>query len=199
MNILALSPHTDDVELGAGGALARYVEEGHTVTVVAFSTGNPVDGSSTAEMAAAMAALGIEQWDVYGFRCRSYHDQRAGILEELERLRGRIEPDLVFCPSLNDTHQDHVALTREAIRAFRQTSILAYELLRNWVTPFEPTHYVRLEEKHLEAKIKALACYETQQHRPYFGEQIMRGLAIVRGVQIGAQYAEAFEVLRWVE
>lgn len=199
MNILALSPHTDDCELGAGGTLARFAEEGHTVTVVAFSTGNPVDGSNTAEMAASMAALGIEQWDVYGFRCRSYHNQRAGILEELERLRGRINPDLVFCPSLNDTHQDHVALTREAIRAFRHTSILAYELLRNWVTPFEPTHYVKLAKGHLDAKIAALACYETQQHRPYFDEQVICGLAIVRGVQIGAQYAEAFEVLRRVE
>ena len=45
MNILALSPHTDDAELGAGGTLARFAEEGHTVTVVAFSTGNRQTGA----------------------------------------------------------------------------------------------------------------------------------------------------------
>jgi len=199
MRILALSPHTDDAEVGAGGSLAHFVEEGHNVTVVAFSTGNPVDGSSTAEMAASMAVLGIERWDVHGFRCRYYHDQRVSILEELERLRGRIEPDLVFCPSLNDTHQDHVAMTHEVLRAFRHTSVLAYELLRNWTTPFEPIHYVRLAERHIEAKVAAMACYETQRHRPYFDERITRGLAAVRGMQIGAEYAEAFEVLRWIE
>jgi len=199
MNILALSPHTDDAELGAGGVLARYVEDGHTVKVVAFSTGNPVDGASTPEMAGAMAALGVKQWDVYGFRCRYYHDQRAGVLEELERLRGRFAPDLVFCPSLNDTHQDHVAVTCEVLRAFRYSSILAYELLRNTVVPFEPTHYVKLTETHIEAKIAALQCYESQHHRPYFDERVTRGLAVVRGMQVGTKYAEAFEVLRWVE
>jgi len=199
MNILALSPHTDDSELGAGGTLARYIEEGHRVMVVALSTGNPVDGSSEPEMAAAMAMLGVKQWYVYDFHCRDYQGQRADILKELEQLHEHFKPDLVFCPSLNDTHQDHVTATCEALRAFRHSSILAYELLRNWVTPFAPTHYVKLSAGHIEAKAAALACYKSQQHRPYFAEAITRGLALVRGMQVGAEYAEAFEVLRRIE
>jgi LmbE family N-acetylglucosaminyl deacetylase len=199
MRILALSPHTDDAELGAGGTLARYVEEGHRVMVVALSTGNPVDGSNKAEMAAAMAMLGVKQWNIHDFHCRAYQGQRADILQELEQLCTVFQPSLVFCPSLNDTHQDHVTVTHEALRAFRRSGILAYELLRNWITPFAPIHYVKLSTSHIEAKIAALACYQSQQHRPYFAEAITRGLALVRGMQVEAEYAEAFEVLRWVE
>ena len=35
--VLALSPHTDDVEFGAGGTVAKWVEAGKTIYYVAFS------------------------------------------------------------------------------------------------------------------------------------------------------------------
>jgi len=35
--ILVLSPHTDDGELGCGGAVSRFVEEGKHVTYAALS------------------------------------------------------------------------------------------------------------------------------------------------------------------
>ncbi len=36
-NVLILSPHTDDAELGAGGTIARFVEEGKKIHYIAFS------------------------------------------------------------------------------------------------------------------------------------------------------------------
>ena len=33
-NILAIAPHADDVEIAMGGTIARYVDEGHDVTIV---------------------------------------------------------------------------------------------------------------------------------------------------------------------
>ena len=35
--ILALAPHTDDVEFGAGGSVARWIEEGKEMFYAAFS------------------------------------------------------------------------------------------------------------------------------------------------------------------
>ena len=35
--ILFLSPHTDDIEFGCGGTLARFLEQGEKVMVIAFS------------------------------------------------------------------------------------------------------------------------------------------------------------------
>jgi len=34
MNILALSPHADDVEISMGGTIAKLVSEGHNVTII---------------------------------------------------------------------------------------------------------------------------------------------------------------------
>ena len=37
-NILVLAPHTDDGELGVGGTISRFIEEGANVYYAAFST-----------------------------------------------------------------------------------------------------------------------------------------------------------------
>ena len=36
--VLILAPHTDDAELGCGGTIARFLEEGKKIYVAAFST-----------------------------------------------------------------------------------------------------------------------------------------------------------------
>ena len=36
--VLVLAPHTDDGEIGCGGTIARFIEEGADVYYVAFSS-----------------------------------------------------------------------------------------------------------------------------------------------------------------
>ncbi|MEO7082851.1 MAG: hypothetical protein ABI442_01400 [Gemmatimonadaceae bacterium] len=50
----------------------------------------------------------------------------------------------------------------------------------------------------MDRKIEALSAYASQGFRSYAAEGFIRGLASVRGVQCGTQYAEAFEVIRLV-
>jgi hypothetical protein len=57
---------------------------------------------------------------------------------------------------------------------------------------------VTLEERHLDAKVRALDCYRSQQHRNYANEEFVRNLARTHGIEIGRPYAECFEVVRWV-
>ena len=47
-------------------------------------------------------------------------------------------------------------------------------------------------------KVNALKEYKSQAHRSYADEDFIRSLARIRGVQIGAQYAEVFEMVRWI-
>jgi LmbE family N-acetylglucosaminyl deacetylase len=202
MNILALSPHTDDAELGAGGTLARYVEEGHTVVVVAFGTGD-ANGASIDEYSAAMETLGIADWHLFDqFPARLYPNHRQEILDCLEDLRDEVQPDLVFCPSLHDTHQDHATIAMEAVRVFKCcASILAYEAMRNYVAnPFWPTHFVKLEERHMQTKMEALACYASQAKRSHWASLMdsIQNQAQVHGMRIGTKFAEAFEGVRWI-
>ena len=117
------------------------------------------------------------------------------ILEELVRLRRRIEPQLVLLPALSDIHQDHSVIAREGLRAFKHATILGYELPMNTIT-FQHACFVRLEPHHLERKIAHVQCYRSQQDRPYMREEFIHALATVRGLQMNVPAAEAFEVIR---
>ena len=99
-------------------------------------------------------------------------------------LKKEIEPDLVFMPSPNDLHQDHYTVAMEGLRAFKQTSILGYELPWNNIT-FNTVAFISLNEGHVAKKIEAIKQYESQSHKNYVREDFIRGWAKTRGVQIG--------------
>lgn len=201
--ILVLAPHTDDGELGCGASICKFIEKGAQVYYAAFSTceesvpkGFPADVLEV-ELKEATSVLGIDKKNLliyrYPVRKLSYHRQE--VLEELVKLNKEIEPDLVMLPSQADQHQDHQTLSAEGLRAFRNASILGYEEPWNHIT-FSAQAYVRISQQHLETKLKALSCYRSQNGRTYFSRDFIRSLAVMRGVQVGVRYAEAFEVLR---
>lgn len=203
--LLALAPHTDDVELGCGGTLARFIEEGVEIHVAAFSTaeeslppGSPPNLLRD-EFHTAMDFLGIQKTNryVYNYSVRKLSYNRQDVLEELVKLRRAIQPDVVLIPSASDLHQDHQVLQAEGLRAYKDITLLGYELPWNHIT-FSAQAFVCLNEHHLNAKWKVLQAYKSQLtlNRPYFTEQFIKGLAKIRGVQIKAEYAEAFEVFR---
>lgn len=203
-NVLILAPHTDDGELGAGGFITKLIEEGANVYYAAFSTaaesipeGFPKD-ILTIEVKAATKELGIQSENlfIFNYSVRKLNYVRQEILEELIKLKRQIDFDLILMPSLNDIHQDHSTIANEGLRAFKTKSIMSYELIWNNLT-FNTQAYVELEERHVERKIQALKQYASQGFRDYLSDEFIRSLSIVRGVQFGVQYAEAFEVIRY--
>ncbi len=202
-NILVLAPHTDDGELGLGGTLSRLIEEGKHVTYVAFSTarqsvpeGFPKD-ILMSEVRQATQTLGIapENLIIYNYEVRKLGYARQEILEELIRLKKASAFDLVFIPSLHDIHQDHTTIAQEGLRAFKNTTVLGYELIWNNLT-FNTQCFVRLEKRHIDTKVESLKAYKSQGARDYLSEDFIHALARARGVQAGCTYAEAFEVVR---
>jgi hypothetical protein len=63
---------------------------------------------------------------------------------------------------------------------------------------FENQCFVRLEAEHVRQKVYALDAYNSQKTRQYAREDFIYALARTRGVQAGTEYAEAFEVIRWI-
>jgi LmbE family N-acetylglucosaminyl deacetylase len=204
-NVYVLAPHTDDGELGAGGIISKLIEEGSNIYYFAFSTaetsvpdGFPKDILKT-EVINATSKLGIQKENViiYNYEVRKLNYARQDILEDLIRHRQIIKPDLVLMPSLNDIHQDHSTIAQEGLRAFKNTTILGYELIWNNLM-FNNVAYVKLHKKHIQDKCDALKEYKSQGIRDYMSEEFIFALAKTRGVQIGTEYAESFEVIRWM-
>ena len=113
-------------------------------------------------------------------------------------LNSAIKPQLVLMPGMSDIHQDHKVIALEGLRAFKKTSILTYELPWNNVLCDTGRFFVKLDEENIINKLRALGCYKSQRKKIYFKEDFIRSLAVVRGTQIGVQYAEAFNVARWI-
>jgi N-acetylglucosamine malate deacetylase 1 len=204
--ILVLAPHTDDAEFGCGGTIARFVAEGKDVFQVAFSAAEASlpDGSPPdllrQEIRNAVHALGMQdnRLTVLDYPVRQFPTHRQEILDDMIRLQRDIRPDRLLLPSTNDTHQDHQVIAYEGFRAFKHTTMLGYEVPWNNLT-FTTSGFVFLQEEHLVRKLAAIACYQSQSDRPYASEEFIRSWAITRGMQIRSRYAEAFEVVRWVD
>jgi len=203
--VLVLAPHTDDGEFGCGGTMARLIEAGAEVRYVAFSiaTKSLPEGFAPDTLAReareATATLGIsaDRLSVHDFEVRTFPDHRQEILELLIELWQEWPPDAVLQPSLGDIHQDHQVIAAEGLRAFKRTTVLGYEVPWNTFN-FNYQAYIALEQRHVERKVTALSCYESQQHRNYANPDYIWNLARTRGINVGRELAEAFEVYRLV-
>lgn len=203
--ILILAPHTDDGEFGCGGTVSRYVASGARAVYVAFSAAEqsvlphlPKNILRT-EVRQATSAIGVKDEDcvVLDFEVRRFPEMRQRILDCMIELSRKYNPDIVFLPSASDTHQDHQTIAQEGFRAFKRTTMLGYEVPWNNLD-FRTSCFVDIGEEHLEAKVRAVGMYKSQQHRAYATAEFIRSLARTRGVQIGQRYAETFEVVRWI-
>ena len=203
--VLVLAPHTDDGEFGAGGTMARLVESGADVRYVAFSIatrslpdGFPPD-TLAREVREATGVIGLPEHAlvVHDFEVRSFPAHRQEILERLIELWEEWPPDAVFMPSIRDIHQDHQVIAAEGLRAFKRTTVLGYEIPWNNFN-FDFQAFVAVDEAHVARKVDALARYESQKHRNYANPDYIWNLARTRGVVVGREFAETFEVYRIV-
>lgn len=114
MNITVIGPHPDDQELAMGGTIALLVAQGHNVTLVDMTTGEPTpfgcEETRGREAAAAAAVLEVTRVAA-GFKNRE-------VLYSLEArhrmaaLYRQLRPEILFLPYPHDAHPDHLAVTR---------------------------------------------------------------------------------------
>ena len=147
-------------------------------------------------MKGAMAALGIKNYIMENFTVREFPAQRQKILQYLYDLE--YEPDIVFCPSSTDSHQDHKTAYEESIRAFKSASIYGYYIEGNNAI-LRPNAYYKLTEADVIKKVSALLCYNSQIENPlrenYFDTQAIMATARHWGKACRSKYAEVFETL----
>ncbi len=208
MKILIISPHTDDGELGAGGSISRFIREGNDVFHAVFSCCEDslpeacLPDTLEKEFLAAQFISGIKKENIFVYRnkVRYFPEVRREILESLVKIKKSVKPDIVIAPSLNDFHQDHNVLAMECIRCFKnQSSILSYELPWNNLVS-KKSCFIKLTKEDIEKKWNALTSYVSQfeLNRPYFSKEYTFAVAKMKGIECGSEYAESFEVMRWI-
>ena len=199
--VLVLSPHTDDMELGAGGTVRMIVEAGVEVKSIVFSDCKRSDpkGVLRKECKAAAAHLGIKDITILDKKVGTFPAVREEILQLLydEREKSKDEKkefDLIITSWVGDIHQDHKVVAEETIRAFMKnnTAILQYEIPGNCPS-FTPNIFVPLSKDQVAQKVDLLNKYESQvERRPYFKENAIKSQVGYHGLRIGQPYAEGF-------
>lgn len=198
--ILFVGAHPDDIELGCGALLA-HIEGRSDVLCVTLSDNqeNPALSNLVQEHRRSMDVLGVPEQNVIleQFETRKFARDRQEILEYLYQLNRQHQPDLVLVHSKQDIHQDHGVVTHEALRAFRGTSVLGFDVLRS-SHGFFPHFLVEVTEADVERKVAALAEYETYADKYYFDPDTVRSTLVRHGALAERPFAEGFDILRIV-
>ena len=204
MRVLAVAPHPDDETLGCGGTLVDHVRNGDTVEVVFLTSGERGghEGRSTEEVGNQREAEAKRAATVLGVQGIEFWHGRDGGLTANQRLVARLREcfaerkvDRVYVPHDREMHPDHRAASRAVQQAARVADRHRPEVLLTEIwTPLQAmTHIVDITD-HLDRKLDAIRCYESQASVVGF-EQAMTGLARYRGELHswpGGPYAEIF-------
>jgi len=200
MKILLVSAHPDDAEISCGGSIARFKREKHTIWSIYFCpcVEDPKNEGHLEEHRKACKVLGVDKLIEESFPRDILEQHKQEVRNILYKLREGYNPDLVLCPALADTHQDHKAVAECCLTIFRDTStILGFEVLRSIGPNFHSNYYITLEMEDVLAKINAIEQYKAQlKNRSYFFS-VKNFLAQMqmRGTQAKTLWAEAYELI----
>jgi LmbE family N-acetylglucosaminyl deacetylase len=201
-SVLAIGAHADDIEIGAGGLLLELAaaRPGLEITWVVLS-GDDQRSAEARSSAAGLLGEGVRLTvETYDYRER-YFPHLPELKEGFDDLAGRVDPDLVIAPRLEDRHQDHRTVAELVWQAFRDHLVLEYEIVKYEGDLGQPNVFVPLAESTAERKIEhILAAYPSQAGHRWFSEATFRSILRLRGVECNAPsgYAEAFTARKLV-
>ena len=184
-DICAFGAHPDDVELFAGGTIAKSVAQGKKVAIVDLTRGE-LGSRGTAETrakesAAAQQILGVPHRENLNLG-DGYFEVNQGSLDVVIEVLRRLRPSMVLANALEDRHPDHgrgaelihrAAFLSGLVKIETRDSISG-EIQMPWRPQAvyhgiqdrwrEPSFVVDIEGFE-ELKAKAIAAYETQFHK----------------------------------
>jgi LmbE family N-acetylglucosaminyl deacetylase len=197
--VLAFGAHPDDVEVGAGGLLARLVEEGARVTAAVVSVPSLLE-ERLAEAQAAARVLGVEMVVLNpDKKCRVEDVPMYELVRQMDALVADVKPDMVVTHSAHDLHWDHGLVHHATVSALRRwpCDLLAYTSSYEMNAQLGSRAFGQCfadVTPTIERKLQAIAAHKTQ--LPKIDVESSRDLARAMGRLAGCNYAEAYEVLR---
>jgi LmbE family N-acetylglucosaminyl deacetylase len=224
MNVLVIAPHPDDETLGCGGTILRHKDSGDNISCV-FVTCVSTEGGFSADQVHAQKQQidGISrEYDFDSvFQMKyptTYMDTipMAKIVFDINKIFKQISPEIVYIPNKSDVHSDHRVVFQAAFactKAFRCQSIkkiLMYETISETDyapaiadSMFIPNYYINIT-KYFERKVSILKTYYSGEIKlSPFPRSISNVEALARfragGGGANTQYAEAFQLLKWIE
>lgn len=191
LDVVAVSPHPDDAEYGAGSLLAAYAAAGHRVSIVLMI------GSDETRLTEAKSAAAVLGADVVA----DPTGRDGGLTVTGARVRWLEEhvatADVVFAPHPDDTHQDHRATTAIVGAALRRSAVgLSWYRTPSSGHTFTPTAFYPVTDHFAAVRRRAIEMHRTQSDRPYLHPEHLALKDAWFGWLSGHPAAEPFQVVR---
>lgn len=217
---LIITPHFDDETIGCGGLIHKIAKDKNKellIVVVAthkdtynYNAGRVVSNEERKEESlGALSRLGVPRESLV--QLEGFEDGRLDMVDKKSLITAldyhirNFKPTTVLFP-YSSHHQDHQAVYNASVAALRTTvdtnyiklkAMYEYPYVNSWSSNLDLNSklYVPLSEEDIESKRDALNAYESQllrDPRDIISISSIITLSIVRGTEIGRNYAEAF-------
>jgi LmbE family N-acetylglucosaminyl deacetylase len=197
LSVLCLGAHSDDIEIGAGGTLLSWLDQGIRLDVH-WCVLSGIDERGREARASAddfLRTAANRTIEILDFRDGFFPEQAHQIKIWFEALKDRVNPDVILTHRRDDAHQDHRQVARLAWNTFRDHLIFEYEIPK-WDGDISlPNLYVPVAARLMRRKVDLLvAHFGSQRSKHWFDAETFLGLARLRGMECRAdeRYAEAF-------
>jgi len=218
-DLIAVSPHPDDAEIGCGGTLALLSELGYRIAIIDLTNGEPTPFNDNPqiridEAKRAAKILGIERLtlDLPNRKLMDSLDTRMALAKEFRRMRPRIvigmqgmtpraSPDHYQSQLIFDAAVFYSRLSKwenllDGLAPWRIEHVFYYFTARELILNSQPFQFTVDITNHYEKKKSALLEYKSQfkAHSSYNPPIIdwIEGMGKYFGSLVGCKYAEIF-------
>ena len=196
VKVLCLGAHSDDIEIGCGGTILRFVRQ-YPNCVFHWAVFSAIGVRAEEAQRGAVLFAGaraLKRPLLKGFQDGFMPFAGVEVKTVFEELK-IISPDLIFTHNRNDAHQDHRFLAELTWNTFRDHMILEYEIPKYDGDLGRPSVFVPLDSELCEKKVQYLMdTFESQRSKRWFQSDTFFSLLRLRGIECNAPsgYAEAF-------
>lgn len=220
-NIVIISAHPDDETLGAGGTLLRHKELGDQIFWLITTNIFEDQGFSKEKVKSRQEEIGLIAKKIGIKKVYKLNYPTATLSSEslitmvpkISEVFKQCKPEIIYCLNRSDAHSDH-RITFDAIMActksFRNPfikKVFMYECLSETEfaaslpeKAFKPNCYIDIS-KYMKQKIDLMKIYSSELGEHPFPRSVrnIEALATFRGAYAGVEFAEAFQLLIYID
>lgn len=220
-NVIVISAHPDDETLGVGGTILKHIANGDNVYWLIVTNVFENQGFSKERVESRQLEISkVEK--MFGFKetfnlnyptMTLSSSSLIKMVPDISSLFSEVKPEIIYTLNRSDAHSDHRVIfdaVMACTKSFRYPfikQILMYECISETEfapalaeKAFLPNYFVDITN-YIDKKNEIMKVFESEIAEHPFPRSIenIKALAHFRGASVGVKYAEAFQLLKYID
>lgn len=220
-NVIVISAHPDDETLGAGGTMLKHVANGDNVFWLIVTNVFENQGFSSERVESRQEEIrkveklfGITKTYLLDYPTMTLSSSSLlKMVPEISTVFSEVKPEIIYTLNRSDAHSDHRVIfdaVMACTKSFRYPfikQILMYECISETEfapalaeKAFLPNYFVDITE-YIDKKNEIMKVFESEIAEHPFPRSLdnIKALAHFRGASVGVKYAEAFQLIKFID